>query len=138
MQEHSYPMVQGQYAMADQVFGAFRQVLGFLAPGLNSQLGRRRALESELRELIAPHLPILMHRRAKLLENSGGWCDELESFMRTSLWPMLGADLDYAERNRTFVTLLIDVMIEREQRRTAQMNAVAMPLVSRFDASWAS
>ena len=134
-------MVQGAHAMGDQIVDTFRQVFGFLAQGPGSQFAsRRRALESELRELIAPHMPILMHRRAKLLERAekACWCDELDSFMRTRLWPLLGANLDYAERNRTFVTLLIDVMIEREQRRTTQTSAAAVPLVSRFDASWAS
>ena len=127
--------------MRGQVVETFRQVLGFLALSFESRVGgKRRALELELHDLIAPHMPILIHRRAKLLECSGkeSWCDELDRFMRTILWPMLGTDLDYAQRNRTFVTLLIDVMIEREQRRTAQRSAVAVPLVSRFDASWAS
>lgn len=126
--------------MVGQVVEAFRQVLGFLVQGHDFQNGRRRALETELRELIAPHMPILMHRRAKLLERAGRehWCDELDSFMRTSLWPLLGTDLDYAERNRTFVTILIDVMIEREQRQASQTSAAVVPLVSQFDASWAS
>ena len=127
--------------MSGQVVAAFRQVLVLFVQGFDFQTGRRRALESELRELIAPQMPILMHRRAKLLESGGRerWCDELDSYMHTNLWPLLSsADLDYAQRNRTFVTLMIDVMIEREQRQTAQTNAVAVPLVSRFDASWAS
>lgn len=126
--------------MRGQVVAAFRQVFGLITHGLNLDAERRRGFESELDQLIAPHLPVLMHRRAKLLACAGEdlWCDELDSFMQTNLWPLLGADLDYAERNRTFVTLLIDVTIEREQRRRAIVSSAAVPLVSQFDASWAS
>lgn len=126
--------------MRVQVVEAFRQALVVLGQGFDLEAERRREFESELDQLIAPHLPVLMHRRAKLLEGAGNdlWCDELDNFIRTNLWPLLGADLDYAQRNRTFVTLLIDVTIEREQRRTALESSAAMPLVSNFDASWAS
>jgi hypothetical protein len=131
---------QGQKAMREQFVGAFKQVLGFLAQGIEFEAERRRAFETELKELIAPHMPVLVHRRAKLLASAGQerWSDELDSFMRQSLWPLLGSDLDYAERNRTFVTLLLDVAIEREQRRASEACAAVIPLVSRFDATWAS
>ena len=126
--------------MRVQFVEAFRQVVVLLVQGLVFDVDQRRAFETELRELIAPHMPILIHRRAKLLESNGEerWSDELDGFMRTSLWPLLGTDLDYADRNRTFVTLLIDVMIEREQRRVPLANSAAMPLVSQFDAGRAS
>jgi hypothetical protein len=126
--------------MRERVIGAFRQFVGFIAHGIDFEAERRQAFEIELREMIAPHMPVLLHRREKLLENSGqeSWSDELDLFLRQSLWPLLGADKDFAERNRTFVTLIVDVEIEREQRRTARACALNIPQVSRFDTSWAS
>lgn len=126
--------------MRDQVLGAFRHLLGFITRGVDFDADRRHAFEIELQELIAPHMPVLVHRRMKLLEGSGQerWCDELDSFMRDSLWPLLGADRDFAERNRTFVTLIVDVAIERQQCVMAGERPLNVPLVSRFDTSWAS
>ena len=125
--------------MARQMVGAIRQVVGFLVQGMEFEAEGWRAFESEMRELIAPHMAVLMHRRAKLLDGSDGvrWADELDGFMRQSLWPLLGDDRDYADRNRTFVTLMLDVAIAEEQRRTASLQAAVMPMVSRFDAAWA-
>jgi hypothetical protein len=126
--------------MRENVFEAVKQVFGIFIRGVDLDSERRRAFETDLKELIAPHMPVLTHRRAKLLETGGPerWSDELAAFMRQSLWPFLGADLDYAERNQAFVTLILDVAIEREQRRNSLQCEVEIPLVSRFDTSWAS
>jgi hypothetical protein len=126
--------------MRVQFVGALKQVLGLLIQGIELEADRRRTFEVELGQLLAPHMAMLIHRRQKLLEGAvqERWSDELDLFMRRSLWPLLGTDLDYAERNRTFVTLLVDVMIEREQRRTSSSNPMVIPLVSPFDASWAN
>jgi hypothetical protein len=85
-------------------------------------------------------MAVLVHRRTKLLACAGPgcWSDELDAFLHQCLWPLLGAEKDYAEHNRIFVTLIVDVAIENEQRRIAQNCDVVMPLVSRFDASWAN
>jgi hypothetical protein len=124
--------------MREHFSGAFRQIIGFLVQGFD--FDARRAFEAELLELIAPHMPVLVHRRQKLLECAGAerWSDELDAFMRQSLWPLLGDDLQFAERNRTFVTLILDVAIEREQSRMSGGRVDLFPLVSRFDTSWAS
>jgi len=125
--------------MREQFVDALKQVVALLVQGLDFETDSRRMFERELAQLLAPHMSVLIARRQKLLE--GGrerWSDELDLFMRQSLWPTLGTELDYAERNRTFVTLLVDVMIEREQRRTMNAPPVVVPLVSRFDASCAS
>lgn len=126
--------------MRGNLLAAIRQVGAFIVQGVSFDADRRRAFEVELKELIAPHMPVLVHRRTKLLETSGKerWSDELDVFLRQSLWPLLGADKDYAERNRTFVTLIVDVAIEHEQRRAKQSCPSIIPLVSRFDASWAN
>jgi len=126
--------------MHEQFVDALKQVRALLIQGLDFETDSRRTFERELALLLAPHMAVLIHRRQKLLVGAGRerWSDELDHFMRQSLWPSLGAELDYAERNRTFVTLLVDVMIEREQRRATNETPIALPLVSRFDASWAN
>jgi hypothetical protein len=116
--------------MREQFVDALKQVLGLLVQGLDFESDSRRTFELELEKLLTPHMAVLIHRRQKLLQGAGRerWSDELDLFMRRSLWPALGAELDYAERNRTFVTLLVDVMIEREQRRTVNASPIVVPL----------
>jgi len=125
--------------MQERVLGAFKQVVGFLVQGVDFEAEGWRAFEAEMRELIAPHIAVLAHRRAKLLDGSDGtrWGDELDAFMRTSLWPLLADERDFAERNRTFVTLMLDVAIAEEQRRRQTACAQSLPFVRSFDASWA-
>jgi len=126
--------------MARHFVGAIREVVGFLVQGIDFEADGWRAFEVEMRELIAPHMAVLAHRRAKLLDGSDGarWSDELDNFMRQSLWPLLGDERDYAERNRTFVTLMLDVAIAEEQRRVHETHGGDLPFVRSFDASWAS
>ena len=126
--------------MSRPVSNAIKQVIGFLVQGIEFETESWRVFEADLRELVAPHMPVLVHQRAKLLENAGQerWSDELDRFMRQSLWPLLGEDRDYAERNRTFVTLMLDVTIAEAQRRAAAAQPESVPLVSRFDATWAT
>ncbi|HEY0300775.1 MAG TPA: hypothetical protein VGC36_05560 [Rhizomicrobium sp.] len=123
--------------MARQIVGAFRQVIGFLVQGI--EVDGWRAFEAEVKELVAPHMAVLVYRRAKLLDGAAreGWSDELDSFMRQSLWPLLGDNRDYAERNKTFVTLMLDVAIAEEQRRIETPRS-ELPFVGGFDTSWAS
>ncbi|HEX4302237.1 MAG TPA: hypothetical protein VHZ78_05560 [Rhizomicrobium sp.] len=125
--------------MARQMMGAIRQVVGFLVQGIEFEADGWRAFENEMKDLIAPHMAVLVHRRTKLLDGSDGarWSDELDTFMRQNLWPLLGDERDYADRNRTFVTLMLDVAIAEEQRRASVAHTAVMPMVSRFDAAWA-
>jgi hypothetical protein len=125
--------------MQERVLGAFKQVIGFLVQGVDFEADGWRAFEAEMRELIAPHIAVLAHRRAKLLDGSDGtrWSDELDNFMRKGLWPLLGDERDFAERNRTFVTLMLDVAVAEEQRRQQTLCAQSLPFVRAFDASWA-
>ncbi len=126
--------------MARPVASAIKQVIGFLVQGMEFETEGWRSFESDLKELVAPHMPVLVHRRAKLLDGNSQdrWSDELDRFMRDSLWPLLGDDRDYAERNRTFVTLMLDVTVAEEQRRLAAVQPETVPQVSRFDATWAT
>src|ERR1700761_8425342 len=126
--------------MQERVVGAFKQVIGFVMQGVEFDGRGWRAFEGEMRELIAPHIAVLAHRRAKLLDGSDGqrWADELEGFMRTGLWPLLGDERDFADRNRAFVGLMLDVQIAEEQRRQQVSARDTLPQVSAFGASWAS
>ncbi len=126
--------------MQERVLGAFKQVIGFLVEGMDFEAEGWRAFEAEMRELIAPHIASLAHRRAKLLDGSDGmrWSNELDAFMDRGLMPILGDERDFAERNRTFVTLMLDVAIAEEQRRQAETTSQNLPFVRSFDAGWAS
>lgn len=125
--------------MARRVAGAVRQVIGFLVQGIELEAGGWRAFESEVRELVAPHMAVLAHRRAKLLDSAGRerWADELEGFIRQNLWPLLGDARDYAQRNGAFVTLMLDVAVAEAQRKAAVPRAQGVPLTARFDNAWA-
>ena len=125
--------------MRERVIGAFKQVVGFLVQGMEFEPGGWQAFEAEMRELIAPHMPVLVYRRSRLLDGSDGssWASELDEFMHTSLWPLLGDEREYADRNRTFVTLMLDVAVAEEQRRQQTLCAQSLPFVRAFDASWA-
>jgi hypothetical protein len=125
--------------MRERVIGAFKQVVGFLVQGMDFEAGGWQAFEAEMRELIAPHMPVLVYRRSRLLDGSDGssWAHELDEFMRTSLWPLLGDEREYADRNRTFVTLMLDIAIAEEQRRAAARGADGLPSVARYGSAWA-
>lgn len=126
--------------MQERVVGAIQQVIGFLTKGVEFNSGDWQVFETEMRELIAPHMAVLVHRRVKLLDGSDGasWWEELDRFMDTSLWPLLGDERDYADRNRTFVTLMLDIAISEEQRRRAAQRPDLLPHVARFGSAWAS
>lgn len=126
--------------MRERVIGAFKQVVGFLVQGMDFEADGWQAFEAEMRELIAPHMPVLVYRRSRLLDGSDGssWASELDEFMRTSLWPLLGDEREYADRNRTFVTLMLDIAIAEEQRRTAARGTDGLPTVARYGSAWAS
>ncbi|MBV9542307.1 MAG: hypothetical protein JO167_13675 [Alphaproteobacteria bacterium] len=131
---------QGHKTMQERVLGAFKQVVGFLVQGIDFEAAGWRAFETEMRELIQPHMAVLVHRRAKLLDGSDGsrWSAELDAFLRDGLMPLLGDERDYAERNRAFVSLMLDVAIAEEQRRTYEQRTTELPFARSFDASWAS
>jgi hypothetical protein len=126
--------------MQERVIGAFKQVIGFLTQGMEFNAGGWQAFETEMRDLIQPHMAVLVHRRIKLMDGSDGssWWEELDRFMDVSLWPLLGDDRDYADRNRTFVMLMLDIAVSEEQCRRAKPRPDMLPQVARFGSAWAS
>ena len=123
--------------MAKHLVGLFAQCVAAL--GIDAERERRFALELELSRLVAPHMAALAQKRSKLLAGSGPehWSDELDAFLRNDVWPALTVDNDYAVRNRTIATLIVDVAIEREQRHASRKVPDATGLVSCLDTSWA-
>ena len=133
-------MDRGRKIIDERVVDGFRQVLEFIGRGIGMEADRRRLFELRLLQLTAPHMPRLVRRRTKLLVGTGQqrWSDELDSFMRQDLWPMLGAELQYAQNNHIFVTLMLDIAIEREQWRTTPESPASVPRIAQLDANWAS
>jgi hypothetical protein len=126
--------------MGEKIVGAVRQVIGLLVARMDSEIESWRSFEGEVKSLIAPDLAELAHQRAHLLDGAGEarWSNELDRFMEQRLWPQLGEGRAYAERNRTFVTLLLDVTIAAEQRRTPAASRPALPIVAAFGTNWAN
>ena len=126
--------------MQERVIGAFKQVVGFLTQGMDFDSGSWQAFEVEMRELIRPHMAVLVHRRVKLLDGSDGasWWEELDRFMTASLWPLLGDDRDYADRFWLFVLLLLVVVFFVVLCCRAAHRPDLLPLVACFGSAWAS
>ena len=99
-----------------------------------------RSKESELRELVAPHIPVLVHKRERLsaLEEQGlrRWTVELHSFVDRVVLPLLGIRGEVTGNDRNRLVWLIDSFVSDEAER-ARAAAADLPLTSRFDTSWA-
>ena len=119
-----------------------REVARLIADSFDGAPGGRYAFEGELAQLIAPHLAVLAHKRARMfIEGDEGamerWALELRCFMDCSLLPMMGAERAYAERNRGLVKDMLDRIVAREQNKPAERNRVQLlPSVTPFDSSW--
>jgi hypothetical protein len=121
-----YLVVGVVQASADIVRGCFDilgEVFGLLRRGIDHTSIRRDAFEGRLQTLIEPYMPVLVLKRAKLLAaddygelRNERWSKELGSFMGRVLWPRLGSDLAFAERNRPYVCNLLDEMIAARQQ----------------------
>jgi hypothetical protein len=125
---------------------ALDDVWSMLRLGIDFTPHGRKAFETEMRELVEPSLPILIHKRAKFLREAEDgtvradlWAKELGDFMnRIFFWPNLGAHRAFVEKNRAYVAQLLDRFIAEEQRKSVAAQAVdGVPMTSRFDSSWA-
>ena len=102
-------------------------------------------LYTELCALSARHLPILVHKRAKYLEETGTprsarWETELDDFVTHTIWPyLIDAPLTEArgKSGKRRVAEMLDEIILAEQRRIAAATpSDEIPHTSRFDTSW--
>jgi hypothetical protein len=122
----------------------FVEVGRLVAGSFDGAPGGQIAFESELVNLVTPHLPVLAHKRARMFvpTDEGAverWSLELHCFLDRSVLPLMGADRAYALRNRALVATLVDREIAREQVRAAERNTTEfLPRVTRFESSWVS
>jgi hypothetical protein len=104
----------------------------------------QRLIETDVRELVEPHLAILMHKRERFLTPDANgaprnerWTAELDGFVeRSFFWPASAANEAHDKVGRRHLVNLVDRIVVAEQRKRAAMNA-SLPATSRFDSSWA-
>jgi hypothetical protein len=118
---------------------AAREVWRLLKRGVDFPADWQSPLQSELRELAAPHLAVLVHKRAKLVQalRDERWAGELSDFVGRILWPHLSSSETLVGRSQNCVAELLDEIVAAEQNAVAAQ-AEAIPLTSRFDTNWAT
>jgi len=130
---------------SDKPFGgAFKDVWRLLKKGIDIASPGEQPLQAELRELAAPHMAVLVHKRTKVSEKPGAlederWFGELGDFVSRMLWPYLETSAVLDGRSKNCVAELLDEIVAAEQRQMAELALVdLLPRTSRFDASWAT
>ena len=123
---------------------SLREVWRLLKQGIDfSTLGEPK-LHSELREMAAPHMAVLVHKRSKVGANTGPiedeqWYGELGDFVSRMLWPYLQTSPALNGRSKNCVAELLDEIVASEQRVVCERAMVdILPRTSRFDTSWAT
>jgi len=102
----------------------------------------RGRLEQDVRELVQPCLPLLLHKRSKLAAapedgaaSARRWYSELEFYVDRILLPMLGVR---HEDDRAHVLALVDAMVAAGQARAAAEALRTPPAIPwRIDTGWA-
>jgi hypothetical protein len=101
---------------------------------------RYSPLYTELCSLSAQHLPVLVHKRAKYLEDApkaARWSAELDDFVNHTIWPHLFDVPSMEACSRKRVAEVLDEIIHAEQRRIAAVPpGDDIPHTSRFDTGW--
>ena len=126
-------------------FGAtFREVWRLLKQGIDFSSSVEPKLQSEVRELAAPHMAVLVHKRTKVGATMGTiedeqWLGELGDFVSRMLWPYLQESAVLNRRSKNCVAELLDDIVAAEQRNFCDLAmADIIPRTSRFDNSWAT
>jgi hypothetical protein len=101
----------------------------------------QRSLESEVYEMVEPHLAILVHKHRKFVDDDKRehelWAKELDAFVvRTFFWPTPSATEAFAKYDRHKICALVDKIVAREQF-TQDVAQAVLPQTSRFSSSWA-
>jgi hypothetical protein len=129
----------GRSWFSDAIGGAWRLV----KQSTHISTAMNASLRAELRALSEPHLPVLIHKRAKYLgQNSGAsdgrWSTELDDFVTHMVWPYLFDVPDvYGKSSKRRAAEMLDEIIRAEQRRIAATTSNDdIPHTSRFDTSW--
>jgi hypothetical protein len=123
------------FGIADEFITVWR----FLKQGMVFPLDGRHPLEGELRALAQPYMPVLVHKRAKLANESefilgGRWLDELVEFAERVICYLEAEWLD----RRQIVGLLDDIIAEEQQKIADALRRETVPVTSRFDMRWAN
>jgi hypothetical protein len=108
--------------------------------GMDGQAQDSSPLHAELLALAAPHLPVLVHKRARMLEGVHGhtdWLVELDHFATRSLWPHVSSVCPHDVRTKKRVLEILDAIVRSEESRAAAASEANPPYTSRFDTSWA-
>ncbi len=101
----------------------------------------QRSLESEVYELVEPHLPILIHKWRKYvgddIREHELWTKELDAFVgRTFFWPTPAATEAFVKCDRRKLGAMVDKIVANAQFKQDIAQAV-LPQTSRFGAAWA-
>jgi hypothetical protein len=117
---------------------AVKEVWRLLKQGIDVPMEWQPALHDELRALAQPHMAVLVHKRAKLVQalQDERWASDLVDFVGRIVWPHLSASEHLGGRDQNCVAELLDEIVAVEQRAVARIAPV--PLTSRFDTSWAT
>ena len=100
-----------------------------------------RSLESEVYELVEPHLAILVPKRRKFVSDDIRdhelWVKELDAFVgRTFYWPTPATTETFAKYDRRKIAAMVDKIVIHEQFKQDAVQAV-LPQTCRFSSSWA-
>jgi hypothetical protein len=123
---------------------ALREVWRLLKQGIEFSSSVEPKLQSEVRELAAPHMAVLVHKRAQVGATVGTledeqWFGELGDFVSRMLWPYLQESAALNGRSKNCVAELLDDIVAAEQRNIHDLAmADIIPRTSRFDTSWAT
>ncbi|HTQ15002.1 MAG TPA: hypothetical protein VMH86_14090 [Rhizomicrobium sp.] len=117
---------------------AIREVWRLLKQGIDMPASWAPALHDEIRELAAPHMAVLVHKRTRMVQalQDERWAGELADFIGRIVWPHLSASGNLGGRDRHCLAELLDEIVAAEQRAAA--GAPSIPLTSRFETSWAT
>ena len=127
-----------------QLAEAVREVWRLLKQGIDFRAVRPPALQTELRELSAPHMAVLVHKRAKVSVTSGAlederWFGELSDFVSRILWQQIQTSEALAGRSKNCVAEMLEEIVALEQRTMTELAlADVLPRTSRFESGWAS
>ncbi len=98
-------------------------------------------VDAELSTLTAPHLAVLVYKRAKYsnVADAARWVSELHHFVERMVIPQLAEDPALSGVDADQLASGVDAVVVAEQRRLAALEADPLPTTSRFeDTSWAT